>query len=257
MVEAYTWPALPDLRCSSESIAPMLESRTMTDGDGVAADAPRTSGSPQPLCGPFLDELPITSASVSVFDRDGGQSTVCASGALAARLDALQLELGEGPQWEALRTAEPVLIPSLREQGGRWPTFTVAALELGVAALFAFPMFMGAATVGVVGLSSTNTGILDASQLATAIRLTRSITRPSVRWALAEARDHLTAEVPAAPAMRREVHQATGMILVQLDITATEAFARLRANAFATSRTVEEVAHSVVTRELDFRSLPR
>jgi AmiR/NasT family two-component response regulator len=124
-----------------------------------------------------------------------------------------------------------------------------------VLALFAFPMFMGAATVGVVGLSSKKTGALDASQLATAARLTRGITRQSVRWALAEARDDLTAEVPAAPAMRREVHQATGMILAQLGVSATEAFARLRAHAFATSRTVEEVARSVVTLELDFRDL--
>jgi len=235
----------------------MRESHTMTDGDGALADLPRGSAARQPLCGPFLDVLPVTSASVSVFDRDGGQSTVCVSDSVAARLDELQLELGEGPQWEALRSAQPVLIPSLREErAGRWPTFTVGALELGVHAVFAFPMFMGAATVGVVGLSSTRTGTLDASQLATAVRLTRSITRQSVRWALSEARDNLTAEVPAAPAMRREMHQATGMILAQLGITATEAFVRLRAHAFATSRTVEEVAHSVVTRELDFRNLP-
>ena len=235
----------------------MLESRKMTDGDDIVADLPPVGAARQPLCGPFLRELPVTSASVSVFNRDGGQSTVCASDPVAARLDELQLELGEGPQWDALRTAQPVLIPSLRDDGaGRWPTFTVGALELGVLALFAVPMFLGAATVGVVGLSSTKTGALDAGQLATAVRLTRSITRRSVQWALDEARDDLTAEVPAAPAMRREVHQATGMILAQLDITATEAFARLRAHAFATSRTVEEVAHSVVSRELDFRDLP-
>lgn len=229
----------------------------MTDGDDAPHPAPSGDLSRQPLCGVFVDELPVTSASVSVFDRDGRQSTVCASDAIAARLDALQLEHGEGPQWDSLRTAKPVLVPSLRDEGARrWPAFTIGALELGVLALFAFPMFVGAATVGVVALSSARVGPLDARQLVTAGRLTRSITRRSVQWALDEARDDLTAEVPAAPAMRREVHQATGMILAQLDVTATEAFARLRAYAFATSRTVEDVAHSVVTRELDFRDLP-
>jgi len=235
----------------------MLESHTMTDGDEVVADVTPEATWRQPLCEPFLRELPVTTASVSVFNRDGGQSTVCASDPIAARLDELQLELGEGPQWDALRSAQAVLVPSLHDEGAsRWPTFTVGAIELGVLALFAFPMFIGAATVGVVGLSAAKTGTLDASQLATAVRLARSITRRSVQWALEEARDDLTAEVPAAPAMRRELHQATGMILAQLDITATEAFARLRAHAFATSRSVEEVARSVVTRELDFRDLP-
>jgi AmiR/NasT family two-component response regulator len=55
--------------------------------------------------------------------------------------------------------------------------------------------------------------------------------------------------------MRREVHQATGMILAQLNVPATEAFFRLRAHAFATGRTVQDVAHDVVTRILDFREL--
>ena len=46
------------------------------------------------------------------------------------------------------------------------------------------------------------------------------------------------------------------MILAQLDISATEAFIRLRAHAFATGRPVQELAHDVVTRMLDFRELP-
>jgi len=46
------------------------------------------------------------------------------------------------------------------------------------------------------------------------------------------------------------------MILVQLDTTATDAFIRLRAHAFASGRTVEDIAHDVVTRVLDFRDLP-
>ena len=58
------------------------------------------------------------------------------------------------------------------------------------------------------------------------------------------------------PAMRREVHQATGMILVQLDTTATIAYSRLQAYAFANGRTVQDVARDVVRRHLSFRSLP-
>lgn len=46
------------------------------------------------------------------------------------------------------------------------------------------------------------------------------------------------------------------MILVQLDTSATEAFIRLRAHAFATGRSIQDVAHDVVTRVLDFGELP-
>lgn len=63
-------------------------------------------------------------------------------------------------------------------------------------------------------------------------------------------------EVKRSPERRREVHQATGMILIQLDTTATDAFAALRAYAFASDRTVNEIAHDVLTGVIDFRQLP-
>jgi hypothetical protein len=51
---------------------------------------------------------------------------------------------------------------------------------------------------------------------------------------------------------RAEVHQATGMILAQLDVSAQDAFVRLRAHAFATGRPLADVARDVVARRLVF-----
>jgi hypothetical protein len=193
---------------------------------------------------------------VSVFDSSGRQSTICASDPVAARLDELQLELGEGPQWDALNRARPVLVSSLDDSPASWPAFTSAARQLGVHAVFAFPMFLGAVTVGVVGLASPNVVTLATAEISTALRLTARVTRSAVQRALSGAEHEHTPEEPSSPAMRREVHQATGMILAQLDISATEAFVRLRAHAFATSQSVHDVARAVVRRELDFRELP-
>jgi hypothetical protein len=208
------------------------------------------------LCEPFPRELPIAWASVSVFDRSGLQSTICASDPIAARLDELQLELGEGPQWDALSRARPVLVSSLDDPPASWPAFTTAARQLGVMAVFAFPMLLGAVTVGVVGLASPGVVALATAEISTALRLTSRITRSAVQRALSGAEQEHPREGPSTPAMRREVHQATGMILAQLDISATEAFVRLRAHAFATSQSVHDVARAVVRREIDFRDLP-
>ena len=51
---------------------------------------------------------------------------------------------------------------------------------------------------------------------------------------------------------RLEVHQATGMVLVQLEIPGEDAFARLRAYAFARGRPLTDVARDVVARRLVF-----
>jgi AmiR/NasT family two-component response regulator len=51
---------------------------------------------------------------------------------------------------------------------------------------------------------------------------------------------------------RAEIHQATGMVLAQLDISADAALARLRAHAFVEQRLLIDVARDVVGRRLRF-----
>jgi AmiR/NasT family two-component response regulator len=51
---------------------------------------------------------------------------------------------------------------------------------------------------------------------------------------------------------RAEIHQATGMVVAQLGISSQDAFARLRAHAFAEHRMLGEVAEDVVARRLIF-----
>ncbi len=199
----------------------------------------------------FVDELPVLGASISVFDSKGRQTTICASDDTAAQIDELQFDLGEGPRFEALHSGHPVLGAA----GDRWPIFAAALDRLGVGAVFSFPMFLGAVTVGVIDLYSRSAAELGSHDVKTAARLTRQVTRRAVDVALRSAVDD-TPDAPVAPAMRREVHQATGIVLVQLDLTATEAFLRLRAHAFATGRAVQAVARDVVSGTLDFRDLP-
>jgi len=73
---------------------------------------------------------------------------------------------------------------------------------------------------------------------------------------LRSATDPASEESPMAPALRREVHQATGMIIAQLDVSATAAFARLKGHAFATERPIDDTAHEVVMGRLAFDDLP-
>jgi ANTAR domain-containing protein len=49
---------------------------------------------------------------------------------------------------------------------------------------------------------------------------------------------------------RAEVDQATGMLTVQLGVTAAEAYARLRAYAYAQDRRLADVAGDIVARRL-------
>jgi AmiR/NasT family two-component response regulator len=51
---------------------------------------------------------------------------------------------------------------------------------------------------------------------------------------------------------RAEVHQATGMVSVQLDVSQAVALVRLRAYAFSEHRPLADVAADVVARRMRF-----
>jgi GAF domain-containing protein len=211
---------------------------------------------PARLCGSFVDALFVTGASISVFGRDGQQSTICATDSVAARGETLQFELGEGPHWEALALGLAVLAPDLsRPEESKWPMFSAAAQEIGMAAVFAFPMTMGAVRVGVVDLYCDRPRRLDSRQVSLAASMAGRCAATAVRQAMRSAEHSASIEQEKAPALRREVHQATGMIQVQLDVDATEAFTRMRAYSFTSGRPVADIASDIVNRRLNFSDL--
>jgi len=206
------------------------------------------------LCSQFVDALPVTGAAVSVFGASVPETSICASDDLAARLDELQFDLGEGPRWEAARSRTPVLVPHARHgTHPLWPVFGKALLETEVEALFVFPLAIGALDVGVVELYRSTPGDLARSDLALA-----AVLADKAAWNLLDQILRL-ADVPStgptqdgSPLSRREIHQATGMVLVQTGSTATDALMLLRAHAFSHDRTVRDVARDVVARRLVF-----
>ena len=205
------------------------------------------------LSTPFLDLLPITGVAISVLDQDRKISTIHASDDTVARLEELHFDLGEGPLFDAVAHATPVMVPDIRVEN-RWPTFAQSTLTMDVGALFVFPLMLGAACVGAAMCYRTLPGTLDAAAVETGSSLSRAIAGPTFRHAilLAGVED---ADADSPIEMRREVHQATGMVLLQLDVSATDAFARMRAYAFSNGVSLRDVARDVITRRLDFSTV--
>ena len=63
----------------------------------------------------------------------------------------------------------------------------------------------------------------------------------------------LADELGDAGAYRAEIHQASGMVSVQLDVNVGEALVRLRARAMADNTTVAHLAAKVISRQLRFK----
>ena len=206
------------------------------------------------LCADFLSMFPISGISVSAFPGYAPETSIFASDATSAGINELQLDLGEGPRWGAMHTRRPVLLADAKsDRHAAWPVFAKAILDYGVGAIFVYPLQVGTMDVGFVELYSSTPGPLSTFHHSLALRLA-----DAAAWALLR---HLLALAPGdsqdpdhekSPLSRREVHQATGMVLAQAGTSATSALLLLRAHAFTGGRTVHEGSHDVISRALDF-----
>jgi hypothetical protein len=161
---------------------------------------------------------------------------------------------------DAFAAGGPILVSELgaAEPAARWPTFTPAALGSGACAVFALPIQVGAIQLGALDLYRARPGPLSPADLADALGFADTAgmlllddvagTQPDaaeLAWQLGDATAH-----------QARVHQATGVVLVQLGVSAEIAFARLRAYAYAEGRRLGEVAREVVEGRLRFEPEP-
>ncbi|MBV9536768.1 MAG: GAF and ANTAR domain-containing protein [Solirubrobacterales bacterium] len=203
------------------------------------------------VCLAAVELLSLQGAGVSLIVEGQLRGTAGVSEAGITAIQELQFTLGEGPCVEAWASAQPVLEPDLDDRGAtRWPAFARAALEAGVRAMFAFPLRIGAIRIGVLVLYRDRPGALDGEDLAFGLLLADVATQVILGLQAGAPAERLHDLLAREPAHWAEIHQATGMVALQLGVPLDEAFVRLRAYAFASDRPLREVAREVVARRL-------
>ena len=208
----------------------------------------------------------VDGAAVAVFAPSRSRELVYATDALGQQIDDLQFTLGEGPCLDAYRTGSPQLCPQLDTdaQLSRWPAFCDGAYELGARAVFAFPVLTQVRPLGVLELYRCTVGDLGPWQRDTAAMCAGAIADTLAgNW-----RSHLSGAIDAVAAIeaaasgadaklvagnqfsRATVYVASGMVAVQLGISADEGLDRLRAHTYAQGRSITDVAADIIAKRL-------
>ncbi len=204
------------------------------------------------ICRACVDELDIDGAAISVHTATTLRQTLYASDPTSDLLEELQFTLGEGACMDAARTGRPVLVPDMNEvtDSARWPVYAQAVAEqAGVGAVFALPLQWATVNLGVLDLHRKAAGSLPTAQLRDALGAADIAALMLLGLRTDPGEDRIWER---SWGNRAEIHQATGMVLAQLGLNATDAFARLRAYAFVEHRLLGDVAHDVVARRLRF-----
>lgn len=203
------------------------------------------------LCHTCARELGMSGAAVALIASTHDPGNIAASDERVALVVELQFTSGEGPTIDAHRDRRPVFEPELGSTT-RWPSFASQAVAAGVGAVFALPMQIGAANFGVLTLYRDRPGPLADDLLSDALTLADVASEIVLRLQAQVPPGTLHGVIELLATERTVVYQATGMIVVQLEVSIETAMARLRAKAYAAGRPVHEVATDVVARRLRF-----
>jgi hypothetical protein len=195
----------------------------------------------------------ITGASIAVMNLDQECLLMSSSNDVASELFDLESTVREGPTLSASREGVVAFDDDLGSLVvPRWPVFSPLALELGVCAVFGFPVQVGARRMGALTFYRDESGSLGEEQLANAFLMASVVTQ-----AVLTMRDEvpfgvLAEDLEGPSSFDFTVYQAVGMLAVQASRSVEDALVMLRSHAFGAGVSVNALALSVVARRATF-----
>jgi len=193
------------------------------------------------------DLVGTSAVGLLLADQRGNLRFMAASDEKAKILEILQVQVSEGPCFDAYRTAAPVLNADLRDSVDRWPRFTRHALAAGFRSVHAFPMRVRKEVIGALNVfGSTVGGNFDDAD----VRIVQALTDVAAIGLLQERAvrrgEVLTEQLQGALNSRVIIEQAKGAIAQAHGISVDAAFGMLRGHARRNNRKLTEVAHAVL-----------
>lgn len=188
-----------------------------------------------------------SAAGVLLSGRDDNMHHVGASSEDAHLLELFQIQNAEGPCLECYRSGEPVMVPDLAGAYDRWPVFAPRAVELGMAAVYAFPMRLRQRVIGGLNVFHITSESFAPRELRVLQALADMATISLIQEQSVARAEVITEQLQVALNSRIAVEQAKGAVARTFGITVDQAFDLLRAHARTHRRRLTDVAHEVVT----------
>lgn len=223
----------------------------------AATDGTGPTGGLQSLCRAAAKDLQVLGAAIVLMSESGFEGVVAASDDHSTRIAEIAFTVGEGPCHDAFAAHRPVLTPDLRDAAPRWPGYARSAHEVGVAAVFAFPLVVGASRLGVFILFAARTGSLTADGLGLALSFSQVAIESLLDRSVTATDDELSPELGSALDYRAEIYQAQGITMIDLGVSLTEALARMRAHAYSHDLDLTKLARDIVTGRMRLEKDPR
>lgn len=202
--------------------------------------------------------LAVDDAGLSLVDASQQRVPLGASSDVAEVAERLQFTVGAGPCMTAQETREPVFAVE-EDLRRRWPVFTQLLVdETPFRAVVALPLQPALAGAGAIDLYfRTSAEVLDLEvfdAIAVGELVTSALSDAAVwsEWTPAEGPEWMHGPTPQR---RAAVWEAMGKLCVELELSAPDVLTLIRAHAYATGVTVDDVAEDVLSGRLTAAAL--
>jgi hypothetical protein len=198
-------------------------------------------GTPQPL---FMTGVAAacgtSSAALTLVGATLDQLALAASDEPARAAQELEFLLGEGPARDATREIRPVAAAGAALTDS-WPGYGPAVTELGIEEVAAVPLSLQGTCVGALAVFDPRPGLADSDTFTV---IAEALTRTMILSPTGDPGLYGGAD------LRAKVHQAAGMVSVQLDCPVADALELIKARAFAEGTSAHSVAERILQGEL-------
>lgn len=198
--------------------------------------------------------LRVDGAGISLTDVSGRRVPLGASSEESSSAERFQFTTGEGPCTTAQETGEPIFAVE-EDLQRRWPVFADLLLgETPFRAVVALPLPPTLAGNGAMDLffvrpdEVTELDVFEAMAVGELVTSALSDAAVWSQWSAAEGPDWLHGPQPHR---RAAVWAAMGRLCVDLDLTVPAALDLMRAHAYGSGRSVDDVAADLLADRLD------
>jgi GAF domain-containing protein len=209
----------------------------------------------QTLAERCVELLDVSAAGIMLVDGQGVLRHAACSSEAMLLVELFELQVSEGPCYDAFRQHAPVVCGSPEEAAERWPTFAPKAVEHGFAAVAGMPMRLRKQVIGALNLFSDHRGELgkDDAQLVQAMADVATIGILQQRTIKDAAT--LTTQHEGALNSRVTIEQAKGIVAEQSGTSVDDAFLAIRDYTRAHNRLLSDTARRIVEGSLSAGSL--
>jgi transcriptional regulator with GAF, ATPase, and Fis domain len=201
--------------------------------------------------------LDVTAAGIMLADTDGNLRHAACSSEQMRLVEFFELQVEEGPCFDAFREKQAIQSASPEDSDARWPRFAPHARANGYLAVSAVPMRLRSQVIGALNLFSAEPELLNAEDLAVAQAMADIATIGILHERVISDTRDLSAQLEFALESRVAIEQAKGIVAEHNQVNVDRAFELIRRFTRDNNRLLSDTAREIIDGTLSPAELER